>query len=976
MPGPAPVTLNPIPTTAAWDGSRFTVSYIGRVSNPARDTTYNLDIGHILYSSFGDITGDGWPEIIIAGWTFRPAAGGQMNAPGTALPMPINVISTSGSGAAMISSAQLFGTATTAGLSNIRIADFNRDGRNDVYFIGHNEAPFTVVPSTLYTWTPGGFTPQSGSFLTTSHEAFNGDFNGDGLMDVVTSAYHTRGPLPTIWTTGNSHGNTFYQTSDARPAILLNLGDGQGGFRTYPIAFDRPNADLAGSNAWQFGNWAGGSASAFADFDNDGRSEIVVSDLYVRGSNDFSFTYLISNIQFEANSAYGSISRLPAPYFDRDNTYAGATSAFGANKSHDVQVLVFDYNNDGLLDILVNSMIWNPGTENGGQDYSITQILRNDGGLRFTDVTDGVFFNAYMGKQDPGHDSILVDVNGDGFLDLVSTAEPDYVGGQTRPNSQSNEVFINTGDGKFVSAMWNQFGALTDAVNSALVAQGVGRAGFMGTGHTFFPYVRPDGALAFITYENNPRPDGTFDRYFFNVVPDRAMSTGPGGINAATVGAAGFNEAYYLTTYASVASAVQAGQYADGLSHYLAVGRASGFNGFAKNAQVQGTAGNDVITLREGNEKAFGLAGDDVLQGGLGDDVLDGGAGFDTADYTTSSAGVTIDLGLITAQNSGGAGRDTLIAIEGVRGSAFADILTGNAVANVLTGGGGNDTLRGNGGSDVIDGGAGIDTAVYAGLSRGYSGISQTRVAGGREGGADTLSGIERVRFLDGTISYESGQAVWIQDEATIAVARLYQVCLGRAPDIAGLEHYRSAVDQGYDLMHFTRAMIESPEFISRFGTLTNQQFVEQVYRFVLGREGDAGGVTTYVASLSQGYSRADIVLVFAESPENKLRYQTTWETVVQRLEDGRYPAGAADENDLSKDDGRLVLPGLDDDGFLTLSGSQDHIMIAWDDGSLSDPVTKDLGLVIPVALDRSWAQEAPEDYGVDQGQRVEWHIA
>lgn len=248
------------------------------------------------------------------------------------------------------------------------------------------------------------------------------------------------------------------------------------------------------------------------------------------------------------------------------------------------------------------------------------------------------------------------------------------------------------------------------------------------------------------------------------------------------------------------------------------------------------------------------------------------------------------------------------------------DVLNGGDGFDMLFGGDGNDTFVGGSGSDVLNGGTGIDTAVYAGLFGGYSAVTSGRVAGGREGGADTLSSVERMRFLDGTLSFETGQAVWTNDEATMAVARLYQAVLGRVPDIAGLEHYRSAVDQGYDLMHFTRVMIESPEFIARFGSLSNQQFVEQIYRFVLGRDGDAGGIHTYTAALSQGYSRADVVLVFAESPENKVRYLPTWDGQVRKLENGRYSSSQDDDAAFASDalkfaDGLDGYDGLDDAG-------------------------------------------------------------
>lgn len=268
-------------------------------------------------------------------------------------------------------------------------------------------------------------------------------------------------------------------------------------------------------------------------------------------------------------------------------------------------------------------------------------------------------------------------------------------------------------------------------------------------------------------------------------------------------------------------------------------------SGTAANEMILGLGVRDIIRAGAGNDTIDGKDGDDQLWGEAGHDMMYGGWGADRLD--------------------GGEGDDRLYANYG------DDILTGGA------------------GSDYLEGGADIDAAVYAGLFSGYSAVSATRVAGGREGGADILNGVERLRFLDGTLSFETGQAVWTNDEATMAVARLYQAVLGRVPDLNGLEHYRTAVDQGYDLMHFTRVMIESPEFIARFGSLSNQQFVEQIYRFVLGRDGDTAGVAAYTSALSQGYTRADVVLVFSESPENRVRYLPTWEGQVRKLENGRY---------------------------------------------------------------------------------------
>ncbi|UVM06559.1 retention module-containing protein [Pseudomonas laurylsulfatiphila] len=120
--------------------------------------------------------------------------------------------------------------------------------------------------------------------------------------------------------------------------------------------------------------------------------------------------------------------------------------------------------------------------------------------------------------------------------------------------------------------------------------------------------------------------------------------------------------------------------------------------------------GNDVLTAGSGNNELHGGAGNDLLFSGLGNDTLDGGTGIDTASYAHATAGGTVDLSLLAAQNTLGAGTDTLTGIENLTGSNFNDTLTGNNSNNVINGGLGNDILNGGGGDDLLIGGLGNNT--------------------------------------------------------------------------------------------------------------------------------------------------------------------------------------------------------------------------------------------------------------------------
>ncbi|MEM1299471.1 MAG: M10 family metallopeptidase C-terminal domain-containing protein [Pseudomonadota bacterium] len=122
-----------------------------------------------------------------------------------------------------------------------------------------------------------------------------------------------------------------------------------------------------------------------------------------------------------------------------------------------------------------------------------------------------------------------------------------------------------------------------------------------------------------------------------------------------------------------------------------------------------GNAAANVLTGNAGGDTLQGGEGNDILFGGTGGDVLDGGTGADTARYLFSTAGVTINLNAGTGSGGEAAG-DSLISVEHVSGSEFADNLTGDPFnANQIFGLGGNDVITGMGGHDFLLGGAGND---------------------------------------------------------------------------------------------------------------------------------------------------------------------------------------------------------------------------------------------------------------------------
>ena len=139
-----------------------------------------------------------------------------------------------------------------------------------------------------------------------------------------------------------------------------------------------------------------------------------------------------------------------------------------------------------------------------------------------------------------------------------------------------------------------------------------------------------------------------------------------------------------------------------------------------------------------------GMGGDDILLGSAGADILDGDEGTDTADYSSSLAGVAVNLADGTG-SGGDAEGDILVAIENVTGSAHDDSITGTIGLNTLKGGAGSDILDGGEGDDLLNGGEGNDT-LLGGLGNDTI-EARANTDGSLEDTIDGGGGIDQLQF-------------------------------------------------------------------------------------------------------------------------------------------------------------------------------------------------------------------------------------
>jgi len=154
---------------------------------------------------------------------------------------------------------------------------------------------------------------------------------------------------------------------------------------------------------------------------------------------------------------------------------------------------------------------------------------------------------------------------------------------------------------------------------------------------------------------------------------------------------------------------------------------------------IRGTTGNDTLK---------GTPFVDVIVGDLGDDIIDGDAGDDIVDYRGAANGVRVDLAITGPQDTR-QGRDTLISIEGVYGSAYDDVLRGDAGRNEIHGVAGNDWIDGRSGEDAIWGDLG-DDEIHGGDGEDvlYAGDGDDLVYGDADG--DVLDGGDGADILHG----------------------------------------------------------------------------------------------------------------------------------------------------------------------------------------------------------------------------------
>ncbi|WP_298884014.1 DUF4214 domain-containing protein [uncultured Bradyrhizobium sp.] len=119
---------------------------------------------------------------------------------------------------------------------------------------------------------------------------------------------------------------------------------------------------------------------------------------------------------------------------------------------------------------------------------------------------------------------------------------------------------------------------------------------------------------------------------------------------------------------------------------------------------------------------------------------------------------------------------------------------------------------------------------------------------------------------------------------------RLYQGAFNRTPDVSGLGANVDAMRDGHhSLYDMANAFVHSTEFTNTYGSLSDAQYVEQLYHNVLNRVGTQTEVDNWLAT---GLDRAHILVGFTESAEFIASSASGLQTYLDQIAAGQQPAG------------------------------------------------------------------------------------
>ena len=542
-------------------------------------------------------------------------------------------------------------SSTYAGntLSNTRVyyvvsqtaADFDRNGTQDIFATEN-----TYAGSTQVMWTYDGSSYTASQLAMGTTIWYGGviayDKTGDGYLDL---AYGDAG-MDSLTYLVNTNG------------VLSPDGTGgEGGF---------------------YGQFDSGREISGVDLNNDGTVDIVQ---HTNRSGAYSLTVI-------NNNGNGTLS-----------IGQNLTNVFVANASNTTTAASMtwaDFNGDGYMDLYLGSSY----NSNGGVIYY------NDGTGQLSTTRSAV----EASNATAGYLSVAVDWNGDGQMDIIKLS--------TYGGSQTATLFTNNGYG----STWTSSQLASGLAN----VTGVAAVDYNWDGAQDLLVSQQNGKVVLV--QNNAEiADGT--AMHLHIVDSEGINAYYGNTvnlyNAAGVLVAsqiinaqsgiGSNDTSAQVSFYGLdpneTYSAEIVKITNGVSDnvtWTGLDAGNGKEGYVLTAEaatgghsgtITGTGYNDTFIAEDGTYTYNGSGGWNTHSDY---DTWSNTGGMDVVDYRNATSGITVDLRLSTAQDTG-FGTTRLLNIEGINGSDYDDVITGNSGDNQFEGRGGNDTFNiGSGGQDTL----------------------------------------------------------------------------------------------------------------------------------------------------------------------------------------------------------------------------------------------------------------------------------
>ncbi|AFM59892.1 type 1 secretion target domain-containng protein [Enterobacter cloacae subsp. dissolvens SDM] len=639
--------------------------------------------------------------------------------------------------------------ATTAGNSN-----------NSTMTVGTNSSGLWNIIANGQSYSSSDSSTYAGNTLTNTRGYYvvsqtAADFDRNGTQDIFATENTYAGSTQVMWTYDGSTYNAsqlamgttiwyggviaYDKTGDG----YLDLAYGDAGMDSLTYLVNNNGVlspDGTGGEGGFYGQFDSGREISGVDLNNDGTVDIVQ---HTNRSGAYSLTVI-------NNNGNGTLS-----------IGQNLTNVFVANASNTTTAASMtwaDFNGDGYMDLYLGSSYNNTGGV----------IYYNNGAGQLSTTKSAV----EASNATAGYLSVAVDWNGDGQMDIIKLS--------TYGGSQTATLFTNNGYG----SSWTS-GQLASGI---AYATGVAAVDYNWDGAQDLLVSQQNGKVVLVQ-NSKTIADGT--AMHLHIVDSEGINAYYGNTvnlyNAAGVLVAsqiinaqsgiGSNDTSALVSFYGLdpneTYSAEIVKITNGVSDnvtWSGLEAGNGKEGYVLTAEaatgghsgtITGTGYNDTFIAEDGTYTYNGSGGWNTHSDY---DTWSNTGGMDVVDYRNATSGVTVDLRLSTAQDTG-FGTSRLLNIEGINGSNFDDVITGNSGDNQFEGRGGNDTFNiGSGGHDTL-----LYKLINATDATGGNGhdVVNGFTVGTWEGTADT-DRIDLRDLLSGSGYTGTGSASYVNGVATL----------------------------------------------------------------------------------------------------------------------------------------------------------------------------------------------------------------